>query len=103
MLQTSFHLGSLQKKVDATAAQLQSSNLIDRLWKKDYTIWRTEEVHQKSILSRLGWLHSVELMRENIGALENFAQEIRGAGFTHVVVLGMGGSSLCPDVCRATF
>jgi glucose-6-phosphate isomerase len=99
----SYHLGELQKNVDATVAQLQSSNIIDRLWKKDYTIWRTEEVHQKSILSRLGWLHSVESMRKNSDALQAFANEIRDAGFTHAVVLGMGGSSLCPDVCRATF
>jgi transaldolase/glucose-6-phosphate isomerase len=103
MSHVNFHLGGLQKNVDARIAQLQSSNVIDRLWKKDHTIWRSEEVHRKSILNRLGWLHSVDLMRQNINELLHFAEEIRGAGFTHVVVLGMGGSSLCPDVCRATF
>ncbi len=103
MSDVNFHLGDLQKNVDATIARLQSSNVIDRLWKKDHTIWRSEEVHRKSILNRLGWLHSVDLMRQNIDGLRHFAEEIRGAGFTHVVVLGMGGSSLCPDVCRATF
>lgn len=103
MSHLNFQLGVLQKNVDATIAQLQSSNVIDRLWKKDHTIWRSEEVHRKSILNRLGWLHSVYLMRQNIDVLRDFAKEIREAGFTHVVVLGMGGSSLCPDVCRATF
>jgi transaldolase / glucose-6-phosphate isomerase len=103
MSHVNFHLGGLQKNVDARIAQLQSSNVIDRLWKKDHTIWRSEEVHRKSILNRLGWLHSVDLMRQNINELLDFAEKIRGAGFTHVVVLGMGGSSLCPDVCRATF
>jgi glucose-6-phosphate isomerase len=103
MSHVNFHLGGLQKNVDATIAQLQSLNVIDRLWKKDHTIWRSEEIHRKSILNRLGWLHSVDLMRQNIDGLRHFAEEIRGAGFTHVVVLGMGGSSLCPDVCRATF
>jgi glucose-6-phosphate isomerase len=103
MSHVNFHLGGLQKNVDATIARLQSSNVIDRLWKKDHTIWRSEEVHRKSILNRLGWLHSVDLMRQNIDGLQHFADEIRGAGFTHVVVLGMGGSSLCPDVCRGTF
>jgi glucose-6-phosphate isomerase len=103
MSQVNFHLGDLQKNVDATIARLQSSNVIDRLWKKDHTIWRSEEVHRISILNRLGWLHSVDLMRQNIDGLRHFAEELRGAGFTHIVVLGMGGSSLCPDVCRATF
>lgn len=103
MSHVTFHLGGLQKNVDATIARLQSSNVIDRLWKKDHAIWRSEEVHRKSILNRLGWLHSVDLMQQNIDGLRHFAEDIRGAGFTHVVVLGMGGSSLCPDVCRATF
>ena len=103
MSHVNFHFGSLQKNVEATLAQLQPSNVIDRLWKKDYTIWRSEEVHRKSILNRLGWLHSVDLMRQNNALVRHFAGEIRDAGFTHVVVLGMGGSSLCPDVCRATF
>ncbi len=103
MSHVNFHLGGLQENVDATIARLQSSNVIDRLWKKDHTIWRSEDVHRKSILNRLGWLHSVDLMRQNIDVLHHFAEEIREAGFTHVVVLGMGGSSLCPDVCRSTF
>ncbi len=99
----SFHLGKLQQSIDATVASFSSHSIVKRLWEKDYSIWRTEEVHRKSILNRLGWLHSVDLMQQNIVELRHFAEEIRGAGFTHVVVLGMGGSSLCPDVCRATF
>ncbi|MHB1050461.1 MAG: glucose-6-phosphate isomerase [Bacteroidota bacterium] len=77
--------------------------MITRLWKKDHTIWRSEEVHRKSILNRLGWLNSLDLIIENVDVLSGFGEEIRNAGFKHVVVLGMGGSSLCPDVCRATF
>ncbi|MDD8018451.1 MAG: glucose-6-phosphate isomerase [Bacteroidota bacterium] len=99
----SYNLGKLQHAVDATTASFSSKNIIEKLWQKDYTIWRSEEVHRKSILNRLGWLHSIDLMKDNIQHLQSFADEIKNAGFTHVIVLGMGGSSLCPDVCRATF
>lgn len=95
--------GSLQQSVSQRTTQFSSQSTIQRLWSKDHTIWRSEEVHKKSILNRLGWLNSLDLMLANAGALKDFANEIRTAGFTHTVVLGMGGSSLCPDVCRATF
>lgn len=98
-----FRLGDLQKNVDATVTDLQSSNVIQRLWNKDPSIWRTEDVHEKSILTRLGWIHSAELMQREIDGLLAFAKEVAVEGFTHAVVLGMGGSSLCSDVCRATF
>ncbi|MGE5313827.1 MAG: glucose-6-phosphate isomerase [Acidobacteriota bacterium] len=98
-----FHIGSLEQPVQSTLSAFQEQDIINRLWKKDHTIWRSEEVHRKSILNRLGWLTSVELMQSRAGELAAFAGEIKNAGFTHAVVLGMGGSSLCPDVCRATF
>ena len=103
MSHVNFHLGSLQSRVERTAAEFQSSGIIRKIWNNDHTVWRNEEIHKRSILTRLGWLHSAELMEKNLGMLHNFAEEIRSAGFTHAVVLGMGGSSLCPDVCRATF
>ena len=103
MALVSYHLGSLQPQVNSAVASFFSANAVERLWKKDYTVWRTEDVHKRSILNRLGWLHSVELMQKHISDLHAFAEEIKSAGFEHAVVLGMGGSSLCPDVCRATF
>jgi transaldolase/glucose-6-phosphate isomerase len=95
--------GRLQENIQQQFSSFAAHSVITRLWKKDYTIWRSEEVHRKSILNRLGWLDSLDLMIQNIDALNSFGAEIRDAGFKHVVVLGMGGSSLCPDVCRATF
>ncbi|MFA6456770.1 MAG: glucose-6-phosphate isomerase [Bacteroidota bacterium] len=95
--------GSLQENLSNRYAEFATHSIIKRLWEKDHTVWRSEEVHKKSILNRLGWLQSVDLMLANIETLNSFAEEIKNAGFKHVVVLGMGGSSLCPDVCRATF
>ncbi|MCK9410353.1 MAG: hypothetical protein WCX28_14760 [Bacteriovoracaceae bacterium] len=95
--------GSLQGNLHNQFTQFSSNSIIKRLWEKDYTIWRSEEVHKKSILNRLGWLQSLDLMLTNVEDLILFSEGIKNAGFMHVVVLGMGGSSLCPDVCRATF
>lgn len=95
--------GSLQENFNNQFTSFAAQSIIKRLWEKDHTIWRSEEVHKKSILNRLGWLNSLDLMLANTEMLTSFAAEIKSSGFDHVVVLGMGGSSLCPDVCRATF
>ncbi|MFA6468652.1 MAG: glucose-6-phosphate isomerase [Bacteroidota bacterium] len=95
--------GSLQENLANQYSEFAAHSIIKRLWEKDHTIWRSEEEHKKSILNRLGWLNSLDLMLDNLSSLNSFAQEIKNAGFKHIVVLGMGGSSLCPDVCRATF
>lgn len=103
MTHFAFHLHALQSKVEETVKVFTQNSIVDRFWKKDYTIWRSEEEHKKSILNRMGWLHSIQLMKENTGNLLSFANEIKNTGFTHVVVLGMGGSSLSPDVSQTTF
>jgi glucose-6-phosphate isomerase len=95
--------GLIQENLSNQFAAFAAQSIVTRIWEKDHTVWRSEEIHKKSILTRLGWLHSIDLMTENADALTSFASEIRNSGFQHVVVLGMGGSSLCPDVCRATF
>jgi len=70
------------------------------MWRKDHTVWKPASTE---ITNRLGWLTITELMNEQIPALHSFAQEIRDDGFRHVVLLGMGGSSLGPEVLRQTF
>jgi glucose-6-phosphate isomerase len=103
MSSVSIFPGRLQENIQQQFSSFAAHSIITRLWKKDHTIWRSEEVHRKSMLNRLGWLNSLDLIIENVDVLSGFGEEIRDAGFKHIVVLGMGGSSLCPDVCRATF
>ena len=57
----------------------------------------------KVIANRLGWLPSIDLMKTVSADLKAFAEEIKAAGITHAVVLGMGGSSLAPEMFRAVF
>jgi len=93
----------LEASVRATLARLDQQNFSQRLWERDPSLWKNDATHQKIIRNSLGWLTVSRLMLRKIDAISSFVQEVRDAGFKHAVLLGMGGSSLCPDVCRATF
>ena len=71
------------------------------LWKGDPTVWSGDEGTQKEIADRLGWMSSPLLMADSIERLHTFAGSIKRNGFNDVVLLGMGGSSLAPEVLRA--
>jgi glucose-6-phosphate isomerase len=71
-----------------------------RLWRQDATLWSPEPAHQQVAANRLGWLDLPAGMRGEVAGLQAFAAETRAAGFTHAVLLGMGGSSLAPEVLR---
>jgi glucose-6-phosphate isomerase len=72
-----------------------------RIWKKDDTLWGPPG--QPEVADRLGWLTAHETYSEQIDELEAFAQECVAAGFTDTLLLGMGGSSLAPEVLRRSF
>lgn len=83
--------------------KLQEQDFARRLWARDPSLWKTEPAHQRIIKNALGWLTVPQHMLGALDSLQQFVEEVRGEGYKHAVVLGMGGSSLCPDVCRATF
>jgi transaldolase/glucose-6-phosphate isomerase len=78
--------------------KLETRELVERVWARDATLWTG---HDEA--SWLGWLDEPGRMRERIPDLEAFADSLREAGFAHVVLAGMGGSSLAPEVLRRTF
>ena len=94
---------SLDTAVQATLAKLDEQKFCRRLWERDASLWKHEPEHQRIIKNALGWLSVPLSMLEQVDEILKFVEEVKGAGFKHAVVLGMGGSSLCPDVCRATF
>ncbi len=89
---------ALQAATDKAIEAWRASGAIRRLWAHDNTVWsgRDEE-------KWLGWLRIVEDELERVDLYEGFADEIRAEGFTDAVVLGMGGSSLGPEVIAATY
>ena len=70
-----------------------------RIWDRDHTVWKPKP---DGIADRLGWLDLPSTMREEASAVTAFADEVRLAGFHHVVLFGMGGSSLAAEVLRQT-
>jgi hypothetical protein len=74
------------------------AELIDRIWERDPTVWTGADEAKW-----LGWLDEPRRMRERVGELASFADEVMDDGVDAVVLLGMGGSSLAPEVIRRTF
>lgn len=85
--------------VEAALTDLQKQEVVARIWRKDYTVWKPAP---EEITNRLGWLTVTDLMGEQIPALVSFTEEIRNAGFRSVVLLGMGGASLGAEVLSRT-
>lgn len=80
-------------------AGVEKKNLVSRLFQeRDPSIWKTEETHQKVILNRLGWLQSPEWLLGRLYELDLFSEELRKEKIQSIVLLGMGGSSLAPEV-----
>jgi glucose-6-phosphate isomerase/transaldolase/glucose-6-phosphate isomerase len=93
-------LAGFQPQVDLTLRQLVQHKLVTRLWAKDHTLWRP---HPTEISNRLGWLTVASDMRTRTKELAALVRGVKKEGFRHVVLLGMGGSSLGPEVFNQTF
>ena len=95
---------SAETAVSGTLDKLAQADAGRRLWQKDAGLWSDDPQVQATIRNRLGWLNVVaDMRRSGIDEINALATAVRAEGYTDAVVLGMGGSSLCPDVCRATF
>ncbi len=90
----------LQSRLSAAAAELRRDRVIDRIWKRDPTVWKSRD---EEISNRLGWLAAPDWAGETAAEFGEFRRELAGEGFTHALLLGMGGSSLAPEVFREVF
>ena len=91
------HLGErIGNAVEGSAEQWRASGKVRRLWQKDKSVWTSDDEHKW-----LGWLNSAA--EADIADYEDYALRVRGQKFTDAVVLGMGGSSLGPEVLAETF
>ncbi|MBU2055786.1 MAG: glucose-6-phosphate isomerase [Proteobacteria bacterium] len=96
----SARLGLYDAIVRAGLAKLDGDNVIRRIWAGDHTVWKPDPTE---IANRLGWLHVAESMRGHLAEIEELTVSIRREGYTHALLLGMGGSSLAPEVFSRTF
>jgi len=89
---------SMESQIDATLASWQEQDKVARLWQRDPGLWTGADEGQW-----LGWLDIVAQIRDQISSMEELAREVAKEGYTHCLLLGMGGSSLCPEVLKRTF
>jgi glucose-6-phosphate isomerase len=88
----------LRGAVDAAAADWQANNKVDRFWKKDPSLWTRDGEEQW-----MGWIDIVERQQKDLSSLAELGGDIKSSDFQSVLLLGMGGSSLCPEVLAKTF
>ena len=100
-LQDTFQIHPGPLRDVAAAGSAAAERAAAGLWRRDPAVWSDDPAVQRVIANRLGWLSAPALMADSIHRLEEFASAIRRDGFTDVVLLGMGGSSLAPEVLRA--
>ena len=90
--------GPLAGAVASSLEEWKKNNKVARLWQKDASLWSgTDESNW------LGWLTITEERLVHIDVLKQIAEDVKKARFKHALLLGMGGSSLCPEVLRMTF
>lgn len=97
----SFRFGltsDLRSAVDAACANWQADGKIDRFWQKDAGLWTRDGEEQW-----MGWIDVVERQQKELSSFAELGGEIQSAGFKTALVLGMGGSSLCPEVLAKSF
>jgi transaldolase / glucose-6-phosphate isomerase len=92
---------SLREVVQERLGLAAQDRVAERLRAQDATLWGPPGTPE--IDNRLGWLTIAERMLAELGPVEAFAEEVRGEGFADIVLLGMGGSSLAPEVLRRSF
>jgi transaldolase/glucose-6-phosphate isomerase len=90
--------GAYGNEVNEAVQRLAKNKTATRLWARDTTLWSHDADVEKKIANRLGWLDSPTVMMNEVGRLQTLASDVRQAGYTKAVLLGMGGSSLAPEV-----
>ncbi|MCJ7696240.1 MAG: bifunctional transaldolase/phosoglucose isomerase, partial [Anaerolineaceae bacterium] len=93
-------LGKYQDSIANSLKVVVEKQIIQRIWDHDFTVWKPEP---SEIINRLGWLDIADRMREKLPELIKMAEGVRFQGFKKAILLGMGGSSLAPEVLRKTF
>ena len=92
----------LEAAVQERLVTLAAADFSERLWAADPTLWKADDdFHQKIVANALGWLSVFEGVRDEIQGLTEFVHELRAEGCRSAVLLGMGGSSLAPEVMSA--
>ncbi len=92
--------GEYQNSINESLEQLENEKIVERIWNKDFTVWSDKP---EEVSNRLDWLQSPNETLSHIDEINSFVELVKEDGFTHALLLGMGGSSLAPEVFRLSF
>jgi glucose-6-phosphate isomerase len=95
--------GPIDAALEEAYRRLEQCQFADALWSRRLDVWSADPAVQRTIANRLGWLEAIPFVLRHLARLRAFAESVRTSGITDIVLLGMGGSSLAPDVLRAVF
>jgi glucose-6-phosphate isomerase len=93
-----YSAGKAQEAITQELNAWQNENKMSRLWKNDPTLWTNHDENKWT-----GWLALMQSELSETQRITTLAQQIKAEGFKYIVLLGMGGSSLCPDMLAKTF
>jgi len=89
-----FNIENMKSAFDEVKGRLNAEDVINRIWERDYTVWKDDP---DEISNRLNWLDCPLNMKENISGVMDFVDEIKSGDFSDILLMGMGGSSLTPE------
>ena len=90
--------GAASAALDTVFSQLDELRFAEALWARRLDVWTTDRSVQQTIANRLGWLDAIGVITTHLPRIEAFAESVRASGLTDIVLFGMGGSSLAPEV-----
>ncbi len=96
-------LSTLAKPVSARLSKLEAAKFVERFYKRDATLWASDPKGQDEVRIRMGWLASPETGNALAPEINKFVAQVKAAGYTHALLLGMGGSSLAAEVMSLIF
>jgi glucose-6-phosphate isomerase len=95
--------GRFEKLYADRCDQLRQDRAIARIWSRDANLWKPNDPAAAAVVAnRLGWIPVLDTMRAESAAIAEFARQVQAAGIRFIVLLGMGGSSLAPEVFSLT-
>jgi len=99
-IETNILLGKYKPNIETALNQLTENQIIHRIWGHDHTVWKPNPAE---ITNRLGWLDIAERLQSEVARMMALKEQLQDENYTHVLLLGMGGSSLAPEVFAKTF
>ena len=94
--------GTIDVALEHAYRRLEQCRFADALWTRRLEVWSADRAVQQAIANRLGWLDAAAIVFPQLPRLRAFAESVRDSGVTDIILLGMGGSSLAPEVLRAS-